>query len=647
MRRSPGVFNTDQVNLDRMRFPASVLMRADEIHYRECLRRGVEIGMPVYMQHDMHRLTGWSRQLGIYIDSAMVRVLGLIEEPETEQERAELRARAAAYWEQYHREGAEPFRNELIARVAPAGLDKARFLQMEAVVVVRPGIAAEVYPDLFTPGLGFVDKDGLADYCDLLRRMKQLQPGVFHDPVRDLLLFAHRFFRRSLSHKNKLNAGFLQSFDATAGESRDLRVRLKLDPDLLGHPTSVTNLIELEYWRGPLYSDDITAIPNGVAEHKADERSRLFEGIDRTQVWWKAPEHRHVDGRPVDYRTFEAEELIENSSGGLSDDQFGCRYAHAEFSADEAAITHFDGAIRAYAGESYLKRIDASIDRAGKHAEYTKLFRLDGALTIPHWKRLLSDFFRGNRLIPEYLGAPAELDGTVGSAAVDCSAPAPAEPALAALISLRSGSINGPMRLCAELYQQCGAEFIPFVEVGVGAVETHLRSRIDLSDVTAVGFRDDILNLSRLSFGPLGELKATVDLEVGALTGALRQDVGDGVVRHAAIPLIWEVDGLLVTLTIAGEAGNVVTVLQQFPTLIDPTQEPSAWIEALSELIKATTPSVRSSIMWEGVDRGVLAIRRSGVVDVQMRAPDALKERLLAAGTAAGSSPSKPPSKAV
>jgi hypothetical protein len=228
---------------------------------------------------------------------------------------------AEAYWEQYHREGAEPFRGELIARVAPADHGNARFLQMEAIVVARPGIAAELYPDLFTPGVGLVDKDGLADYRDLLRRMKQVQPGVFHDPARDLLLFAHRFLRRSLSDRNKLNAGFLQSLDATAEENRDLRVRLKLDPDLLGHPGSARNLIELEYWRGPLYSDDIATIPSGVTEHKADERSRLFEGIDRTQVWWKAPEHRHVDGLPVDYRTFEVEELIENPSGGLSDDQ--------------------------------------------------------------------------------------------------------------------------------------------------------------------------------------------------------------------------------------------------------------------------------------------------------------------------------------
>ena len=137
MRRSPGVFNTDQVNRDRIRFPASELMRAEQNYHRECLRRGVGLGMPVHMQHDMHRLIGWSRTLGLYADSEMVRALGLIEEPETEQEKAELQARAKAYWEQHHREGAEPYRDELITRVAPADLGNACFLRMEAAVVNR------------------------------------------------------------------------------------------------------------------------------------------------------------------------------------------------------------------------------------------------------------------------------------------------------------------------------------------------------------------------------------------------------------------------------------------------------------------------------------------------------------------------------
>ena len=380
--------------------------------------------------------------------------------------------------------------------------------------------------------------------------MKQVQPGVFHDHDRDLLLFAHRFFRRSLSHRNKLNAYFLQSFHATARENGDLCVRLRLDPDLVGHPGSTRNLIELEHWRGPLYGDNIAAIPNGVAEHKADERTKLYEGVDRTQVWWKAPELRRIDDQAVDYRTFEIEELIENPSGGLGDNQFGCRYAHAEFSADEAAITHFDGAVRAYAWELYLERIESSIDRAGKHADYTKIFRFDGALAIPHWKRLLSDFFRGNTLIPEYLGAPVEVDEKpdAGSSA-DILVHAE-ETALAALICLEPGSIDGPVRLCAEFCLEVGGEIIPYVEVGVGEVEKYMRARMGQNDITTIGMRDGILNLSRLGFGASDDLKATFDTEISALATAVRHDVEVGLIRRAAIPLALEDDGLRATLNL-------------------------------------------------------------------------------------------------
>jgi hypothetical protein len=577
----------------------------------------------------MLRLNGWSRPLGLYVDSAMVRVLGLIEEPETEEERIELHSNAAAYWSVYHREETDPFRNELIARIGPINLDHAQFLQMEAAVISRPGISAELYPEFFNQENGLVDKDGLTDYRYLLGHTHQVQPGVFHDPHRDLLLFAHRFFRRGFSHRNKLNSYFLQSLVVTAEGYPDLRVRLKLDPDLLGHPASAQNLIELEYWRGPLYSDDIGGIPTGVAEHKADERSRFFHGIDRTQVWWKAPEHRDVDGAVADFRTLEVEELVENPAGGLGDDRFGCRYAHAEFSMDAEAITHFDGAIRAYSGDAYLKRIDTSINRAGKNTDYTKVFRFDGVLAVSRWKRLLSDYFLGNNLIPEYLGASAELDQTVDLPdTLNVPTPASSKPTLAALISLTPGTISGPLRLGTELCYEVAGQAINFAEVGVGAVEAHVRSRIDLDAIATVGFRDDNLNLSRLIFSSSGNLKMAFDVEVPALADALSKDAEAGVVNCAAIPLTWEFDGMLVTLTVAGQANKVSSVLRRLVTLVDPAAAPSEWIEALANVIAEIAPEEHPLISWEGVNRGVLAIDRPEVVPVQMHLPDSLMQQV-------------------
>jgi hypothetical protein len=626
VRRSRGVFNTDQVNRDRMLCPASELMRAEERHQRECLERGVAPGMPSNVGHDMHRLIGWTRPLGLYIDGRMVRVLGAIDEAVTEEEKVELQARGETYWTEFHREGAEPFREELIARLGSVDLAHAQYIRIEAVAAKRIDLAVELYPDLFKPGVGLVDKDGLVDYRKLLKRMKQIQPGVFHDSKRDLLLFAHRFHRRSLSHRNKLNTYFLQSFDAIAEESPELTVRLKLDPDLVGHPASATNLIELEYWRGPHFNDDISSIPDGVAEHKADERIKFYEGVDRTQIWWKAPESRQREDSSIsNYRTFEIEELIENPSGGLAENHFGCRYAHAEFAACEATISHFDGAIRAYAGDSYLDRIDTSIDRAGKRADYTKLFRFDGNLTVGSWKRLLSDFFRGNKLIPEYLGAPSEVDQVRNE-------PRPQAEVcgleLAALISLEHRSITGPITLGVERLQQIGDEVVPFIEVGRGKVANYLRARFDLTAITSVSFADDILNAPRILFAPSDVLKTKLATEVTALAEALRDDVEADLIRHVAVAFSWENDRIVTTLSLAGKAQNVVNILVQLSGVVDPTKPASDWIEPLSDLIKTVSRPRRSEVSWDGVDSGMLEIPRHGELLVDMSIPKNVQEQL-------------------
>ena len=608
-------------------------MNADLKHRRECLKSGLPVGLPAHIQHDMHRPTGWSRTFGLYFDNAMVRSLGIIEEAETDEEKQRLALQTKLFWDRHHSEGTDAFRDDLIRRAASFDLYEKRFFRVEAAVAHRDAIASELYPDLFLPSSKWVDKDGLVDYRHLLALTKEIQPGVFHEPKRNLLLFAHRFFRRSLSHKNKLNSYFLQSFCETALADNSLAVRLKLDADIIGHPDSAKLLIELEYWHGPMFSDDIASIPNGVAEHKASEKTRHFEGVDRTQIWWKASESRQA----TDYRTFEAEELIENPSGGLGESEFGCRYAHAEFSDDEAAITHFDGAIRAYPGTQYLDRIDTSIDRAGKYATYTKLFRFDGSLKIASWKRLLSDFFRGNTLIPEYLGAPTELEEENEEREEEF--PIPPQPAnersypnLAAFVSVSFAQIDEPMQLCAEHRQQVGSILLPFVEIGTGEVARYLQTRIDFSDTMAVGFSDDNLNLSRIAFGQSKDVKTLFDDELKSLANAVRLDAEAGVIKRASIPICWNEEKLLITLTILGNASKVACLLDKIVPIIDPTKSAADWVEPLSQLIKDIDPGPPSEISWAGVQSGVLSLERFGVVQQQMIVSDKIKLRLIAEG---------------
>jgi hypothetical protein len=409
MKYSIAVLNTDQVNRQNIRVPVSALAAGIADHVKTCASRKMPLGTPSHISHDMHRFIGWCTTTDIHINGYLSRQIGSIITPDTEGERAHFHHFRDEYWNHYHAEYVAPFKADLIQRVGAIDISSASFIFIEAAAIAMEGVASSLYPELFSIDGNFVDKDGLVDYRHLMSRTKEVQPGVFHEPSRDLILFAHRFFRRSLSRANSLNTYFLEEFSRYA-EGSIATARLRLDPDVVGHPDSLAHRLELEYWRGPHFQNNIENIPNGVSEHKADDRLRYFEGVDKTQFWWKRPETRSGAGQAQIFRTFEVEELIENYSGGLEDESYGCRYSHAEYDVTATTISHFDGAIRAYGGNDYLLRIDTSIDRAGKNSNYTKLFRLDGDIPISEWKSLLSNFFRGNTLIQEYLG------GTAGAA---------------------------------------------------------------------------------------------------------------------------------------------------------------------------------------------------------------------------------------
>ncbi|KWB75720.1 hypothetical protein WL40_06985 [Burkholderia ubonensis] len=507
---------------------------------------------------------------------------------------------------------------------------------MEAYAVARSGLAAELYPELFDLTSELVDKDGLTNYRALLTRMKRLQPGVFLDPERGLVLFAHRFFRRSLSHLNKLNDYFLAGFDMTAKES-GLNPRLRLDPDLLGHAQTVLHLMEREYWHGPKFSDDVVSIPPGASEHKASERVRFFEGVDKTHFWWKKPEARDQGGTEVVYRTFEVEELIENVSGGLLDERYGCRYAHAEFSPAVSAITHFDGAIRAYPAEVYLERIEKTIDRAGKHSEYTKLFRFDGSLPVQRWKRLLSDFYRGNPLIPEYLGG----DGRELETEDDPIAPVDTESArtqnsageeLCAFISLDHEAVDQTL----VIHTQCspfrdGLE-IQAAETGGGAIDTFLRSNVDLANVATLCAIDGVLHLARISFGATETLSENMRVIVDGLAKGLAKDAAALALRKISVALSWPVDRLNVTLSLRGSPEDIETLLSSLLTVIDPLKTPSTWIEPLSVVVRRLSPrQTPTSNLWNVLEGALIYSRPNDVERMLLFTPQ-LVEQLQAEG---------------
>lgn len=636
MKQEIVIIATDQINKAGICIPASELMSGVETHSKDSVKAGLPPGTPSYIQHDMHRPAGWMEILGHVIDGAMVRLFGVFHQVETDEEKTALNSITSAYWSHFHREGMQVYQEELVQRISPSQLGDGVYLRIEACVISRINLAAELYPNLFSHSSGLVDKDGLTDYRALTKLLKQVQPGVFIDDERGLVLFAHRYFRRSFSHQNKLNGYFLNSFDVASADLDKVKPRLRLDPDLIGHSQTVNFLLEQEYWRGPRFTDDIASLPSGVTELKADNRNRYFEGVDRTQVWWKSAESRTEDDKNIEYRTFEIEELIENSADSLGNDYFGCRYAHAEYSLSLNSITHFDGAIRSYAANNYLDRIDTAIDRAGKRSDYTKLFRFDGPMPVDRWKRLLNDFFRGNPLVPEYLGT-SEADEQQPSAPPP-DEPAATEPDLCAMIVLEapqtSDDWNRVQRFMINSWEMTlpNGQIVHAFETGCAAIEQFFRSKIQFNDAISVEFSDGKLNLPQMLFGNSPDFPQYMIDVVTGLAPALRVDIENSRITGVAVAITWQHDGLLTTLSIRGLADLVERVLRRLFEVVDPTEAASVWIEPLSQLIKELAPTGFPTINLTGVLQQRLMYEHSYEEPLTMRVDASIAQALASVG---------------
>lgn len=595
MQALRGVFATDGVNRANMLLPLSAIVESMESHISGCAASGRPVGMPSNISHDSCRPIGWCVSKSVLMTQGVARQLGVILTPETPEDIENIETALMIFRRWSRDDGVAPFADDLRARTADLEGPQTSFWYLEGAAIARPGLAAQAYPELFAGG-AFADKDGLTDYAELLARTRQVEPGVFHEPKRNVVLYAHPYFRRSLSRLNSLNSYFFDSFDPVA-RLPGVRGRLRLDPDLLGHPDSVRSTIECEYWRGPKFEDDIAAIKDGVTVHGADGLQRLYEALARTEIWWKAPEDRREDKGVRSVRTLEVEEVVDRSAGGLDDDCYGCRYAHAEYDIAAGVISHFDGAIRAYAGDAYLRRLDVSIDHAGKHSDYTKLFRLDGAVAVGDWKRVLSDYYRGNKLIPEYLGAPEDAVLARDDATAK-AAPPPERPALSALLSLDlpaeiDETAPGPRLVIGDL-REVGGQFLPCAEVGPGRLAQVMSGWTDRETNGTFTVEEPNADLSTIHLG--GDPRPAWAGAVADLAEALEAEAAE--LPRASVAFEWLWSGLQTILSVEGETRLVADLLRRTAEIVDPTVAPSDWIEPFRKAIWDIAPELSAPVDW-------------------------------------------------
>ncbi len=173
---------------------------------------------------------------------------------------------------------------------------------------------------------------------------------------------------------------------------------------------------------------------------------------------------------------------------------------------------------------------------------------------------------------------------------------------------------------------------LQLAETGGGAIDTFLRSKVDLANVATGCAVEGVLQLARISFGPTETLLSDMREIVDGVAKGLAEDAADLALQKMSVALSWPVDELNVTLSLRGSPGTIVTVLSGLLTVIDPLKAPSTWIEPLSALVRQLSPRRTPSDNLWNVLEGVLVYRRPDGVEQVVLLPPQLLEQFRAEG---------------
>lgn len=381
MKTSLSILNSDALNRYGEQFAVSAL---------ECAmwQRSLT-GTPVHLGHDMHKPVAWMVPFGLYFQPGLVRLMGKMYFPESEKEAQDIYNARMNYIIELAEKEKDEYGEKLLSHIREFVSEDHKYLDAAAFSIVDKDIVQRVFPDLTVN----LDKDGLIYLKDILNHFSYRGQGIFLHKIKPLCIFAHPYFRRSLSRHNNFHFIFLDELMSYSSEP-EVNIRIKLDWDMIGYSPSALDAQELEYWYGPKYNDDISSIEPGLTRHEGNETDKLYYGISATEFNWKVNDGLHE---------FELEELKEEEAPVLPD-TFACRYIHSIYNDVGKYFQHFDGAIRSYAGDLYLERIGKKMTEFGRRSQYEKLFRIDGKLSLEAWKSLATNYMQGNYLIYEYFG---------------------------------------------------------------------------------------------------------------------------------------------------------------------------------------------------------------------------------------------------
>lgn len=507
------VFNSDQLNRSGSVFPVRTLEQA--------LRATCEMPRPSALSHDAHRIAGATRTLGLYFTPGVTRLMGLYLTPETSREREAFVEMARRHIRNLPEQLRQSDYEDLKSRLADVLNGSEVRIVANGAALHAPGLARKVFPEVFDRA----DKDGLVPMGGL----QEMAPGVFEG--RGLMFYAHSYLRRSLSRLNTLNEPFLRLLTQLSQERPDLDVRLALDPDVVGLASSYVGSVELVYWWGPKFNDDLPTIEMGSGAHGGSPEQREYYGLEKCDFLW------YSEGAVGKDTSFACEEVVVVPSYGVDDSTYGLRYAHSRMGSRTGFPVHLDGAIRFYAADELAERTEQKLNETGRGAKYVKLWRVDSpplraaatpdesqefernhSIPVQIWKALLTHYYRDNSLVGEYLKAYTEEAETPTAEVIstpeplDVVVPVRMEPGDGVRVSVcydcaMRSEIKGRELVPTGCHGEDEANARPYVEADTLEVVKMLRRRgLDLEqppDLAWLSIGDRTLNLPLIRhYGP-------------------------------------------------------------------------------------------------------------------------------------------------
>jgi hypothetical protein len=358
------------------------------------LKEVFDKGMPYLIGHDFHRPIGWSIPFGLFIESHLARMIARKIVATSNEDLFTIHKSVQNFLGKQYDERFLQIGESFLASVSTYLSGNEQRIDTGSIAIVDENIGYKIFQDLFDTA----DEDGLISLAHLLNDFTYLSQGVFKHKNSQFCLFAHEFFRRSQSRFNNFHFFFLDAFLSVAGSS-ECTFKIRLDRHMIGYAPSFNVRGELEFHYGPKYTDDISQIKTGISRYQCTDSDRRFYGISGTEFYWKK------DKKEI---TFELEELRDNPSPDVGE-QYHCRYVHSIYKMANENFVHFDGAMRSYSLEEMSNRLEKTFTEYGRKADYKKLFRMDGKISLNQWKTLITHYMQGNPLIYEYFGLKEKM----------------------------------------------------------------------------------------------------------------------------------------------------------------------------------------------------------------------------------------------